>query len=99
MEVAQRRIQKRENGMRNTVTCMSDPRRGFGLEIGFIDHLQVVTVNDNNTIANFHTLQTTIAHPQSFQTSFSSRFPVTDFNNGDSSTAPTKSSLHRLPYN
>jgi hypothetical protein len=25
------------------VTCMSDYRRGFGLYIGFIDHLQVVT--------------------------------------------------------
>jgi hypothetical protein len=27
------------------------------------------------------------------------RFPVTDLNNGDSSTALTTSSLHRFPYN
>jgi hypothetical protein len=32
------------------VTCMSDPRRGFGLELGFIDHLQVVTTNNYNSI-------------------------------------------------
>jgi hypothetical protein len=35
----------------NIVTCMSDYRRGFGLDIGFIDYLQVVTANNYNTIA------------------------------------------------
>jgi hypothetical protein len=38
---------------------MSDSRRGVGLDIGFIDHLQVVTTNNHNIIANFHTLQIT----------------------------------------
>jgi hypothetical protein len=33
------------------VTCMSDYRRGFGLDIGFIDYLHVVTRNNYNTIA------------------------------------------------
>jgi carboxypeptidase C (cathepsin A) len=33
----------------NTVMCMSE--RGFGLDIGFIDHLQTVTTNNYNTIA------------------------------------------------
>jgi hypothetical protein len=34
----------------NTVTCWSDYRRGFGLLIGFIDHVQVVkTINYNTT--------------------------------------------------
>jgi hypothetical protein len=82
----------------NTLTCNSDYWRDFGLEVGFFDHLQVVTTNNYNTIANFHTLQITAAHAKSFQCAFTSRFPVTDLNNGDSSTVPTKSSLHRLPY-
>jgi hypothetical protein len=47
---------------------MSDSRRGFG----FIDHLQVVTTNNYNTIADFHTLQFTRAHAKSFQASVSS---------------------------
>jgi hypothetical protein len=42
--------------------CMSDYRRGFGLDIGFIDNLQVVTTNNCNTIADFHTLQITDTH-------------------------------------
>jgi hypothetical protein len=28
---------------------------GCGLDIGFIDHLQVATTNNYNTIADFHT--------------------------------------------
>jgi hypothetical protein len=43
----------------NILTCMSDCRRGFGLKVGFADYLQVVTTNNYNTIANFHTLQIT----------------------------------------
>jgi hypothetical protein len=35
----------------NIVTCLSDSRRGFVLDIGFIDYLQVVTTNNCNTIA------------------------------------------------
>jgi hypothetical protein len=50
----------------NTVKCMSDSRRGFGLEIAFYDHLQVVTTNNYNTIA----LQITIVQQaKSFQSS------------------------------
>jgi hypothetical protein len=30
---------------------LSDYRRGFGLDIGFIDHLQAVTTDNYNTIA------------------------------------------------
>jgi hypothetical protein len=43
-------------------TCYVWPFRGFGLEIGFIDHLQVVLTGNYNSIANFPTLQITIAH-------------------------------------
>jgi hypothetical protein len=34
---------------------------GFGLVIGFIDHLQVVTTNNYNTITDFHTFQITVS--------------------------------------
>jgi hypothetical protein len=51
---------------------LSDSRWGFGLDIGFIDHLHVVTTKNYNTIANFHTLQITTAHTKSFQSAVSS---------------------------
>jgi hypothetical protein len=37
-------------GTLNIVTCMSDSQQGFGLDIKFIDHLQVVTTNNYNTV-------------------------------------------------
>jgi hypothetical protein len=43
---------------------------GFGLVIGFIDHLQIITTSIYNTFTNFHTLQ--IAAAQSFQFAMSS---------------------------
>jgi hypothetical protein len=56
---------------------------GSGLVIAFIEHLhnsilQVI----NNAIADLHTLQ--ITHAKSSQSAFTSRFLVTDVNNGDS---------------
>jgi hypothetical protein len=81
------------------VTCINDSRRSFELVIRFIGHIQVVTRINCNTIANFHTLQITTAHPKTFQSSFTSRFLATDLNNGDFSTASINSSLHTLPYN
>jgi hypothetical protein len=77
---------------------MSDPRRGFWLQIGVTDHLQVVTTNNYNIIADLHTLQIAIGHAKYFQFALTSRFPATDLNNRGSSTAPTKSSFHILPY-
>jgi hypothetical protein len=43
---------------------MSDSRRGFGLDIGFIDHFntQLVITLNYSAIPNFHTLQITGAH-------------------------------------
>jgi hypothetical protein len=58
---------------------------GFRLEIGFIDHLQIITTSNYNTIANFHTLQFTAAHAKFFQSAVNSRFLVTDLNKGESS--------------
>jgi hypothetical protein len=46
------------------VTCMSDFWRGFGLQIGFIDHFNIRFVNTLNysAIAYFRDLQITTAH-------------------------------------
>jgi hypothetical protein len=66
---------------------MSDYWLGFGLEIGFIDRLQVVNTSNYNTISNFHTLQITTAHAKSFQPAVTSRFLVMDPNNADSSAS------------
>jgi hypothetical protein len=63
----------------NTVTCMRDYRRGFGLVIAFIDHLQVVIANNYNTIADFQTLQITRAHNLVFSV-YIRRFQVTGIN-------------------
>jgi hypothetical protein len=56
----------------NTVTCMSDSRRGFGLETGVIDHFNtriVITLN-YSVVADLHTLQITSAHAKSFKSAF-----------------------------
>jgi hypothetical protein len=49
------------------VTCCSESWQSSRFEMGFIDHLQVVTTNNYNNIGNFHTLQITTAHAKSFQ--------------------------------
>jgi hypothetical protein len=75
---------------------MSDYRRGFGLDIGFIDHLQVVTTNNYDIVADFHTLQITTAHAKSFPACsvFARLFLVTASNKGYSSASVLKSSLN-----
>jgi hypothetical protein len=71
----------------------SDSQRGFGLEMGFIYqfNIQLVTAFNHSTIADLHTL--------SFFSLLSLAFPGNGSYSGDSSTALTKSSVHRLPYN
>jgi hypothetical protein len=75
---------------------MSNSRRGFGLDIGSTDHLQVATTNNYNTIAYFHNLQITTAHAKPFPacSGFTRRFPVTASNNGYFSASVLKSSLN-----
>jgi ethanolamine utilization microcompartment shell protein EutS len=53
---------------------MSECRRGFGFEIGFIDHFstQLVTTLNYGAIADHHTLQITVADAESFQSAVSS---------------------------
>jgi hypothetical protein len=53
---------------------------GFGLVIGFIEHLQFVTTTNYSAIANSHIHQSTTAHTKSSQ-KFTSRFLVTDSDN------------------
>jgi hypothetical protein len=60
---------------------------------------RLLTTHNYSAIVDFRTLQITIAHIKSFQFAVTSRFLVTDLNNVDSSTAATKSSLHRLTFN
>jgi hypothetical protein len=45
---------------------------GFGLVIGFTEHLQIVTTSTYNAIANSYTLQITTAPTKSFQSAVSS---------------------------
>jgi hypothetical protein len=55
------------------VTIYSDCLRGFGLNIGFIDHFntkQVFTLK-YSVIVNFHILQITIAHRLLFSVCYS----------------------------
>jgi hypothetical protein len=88
-------------------------RRGFGLEIGFINHFNtgLVTTLNYDAIANFHTLYITRAPVKSFPacTVFTRSCLVTASNNGYSSASVLKSALscgslatasfpHRLPY-
>jgi hypothetical protein len=54
---------------------------GFGLVIGCIDHLQIVTTSNYSAIANSHNLQFTAAHTKYSQFVFTSRFLLTDPNN------------------
>jgi hypothetical protein len=85
---------------------------GFVLDIGFTGHFQTWSVStlNYNAIVNLHTLQITAAHAKAFHSVFTMRSLVKLLTVGFfsfcahfiarwSSTAPTKSSLHRLPYN
>jgi hypothetical protein len=71
------------------------------LEIGFIDHFntRLVTTLKYSAIADLHTSQIITAHAIFFSLLSLVVSLVTAYNIGGSSTTPTKSSLHRLPYN
>jgi hypothetical protein len=59
---------------------------GFGVKIGFSEMLQLVTIINNNAIANLHTLKITITQAESQAVIvFTSRCSVTVPNNRDSS--------------
>jgi hypothetical protein len=55
--------------------------KGFVLEVGFIDHLQLVTTSNYNALTNSCTRLLTTAHTKTSHFVFTSRFMVTDPNN------------------
>jgi hypothetical protein len=61
--------------------------------IQFIDHLEIVTTCNYNAIAILHNLQITTTQTKPSQSASTSRFPVTDLNNGDSSASEPTSLL------
>jgi hypothetical protein len=65
---------------------------GDGLVNGFVDHLytRLGTTSIYSAIAGLHTLHITRTHDKSSQSTFTSRFLVTDLNNGDSSASVIK---------
>jgi hypothetical protein len=54
---------------------------GFGLVIGFIDHLQIATTSKYNAVDNSCPRLLTTAHTKSSQFVFTSRFLLTNPNN------------------
>jgi hypothetical protein len=48
--------------------CYSDSQEGFGLDMGFIDHLQIVTTSNYDTLMELHTPNITVLQ-QSFLSS------------------------------
>jgi hypothetical protein len=60
---------------------------------GFTERIytQLVITSNYNAIANPHILETTRAHAKYFLPAITSRFLVTDLNNGDSSAFVLKS--------
>jgi hypothetical protein len=67
---------------------MCDYRRGLDLCV-FINRLYTRSgaTSTYNAIADLHILQITTAHAKSTQSAFTSRFLVTDLNNGDPSAS------------
>jgi hypothetical protein len=71
------------------VYYICDYRQVFGCVNGFIDHLytRLVSASNYNTIADLHILQISRAYAKSFPSVFTSRFLITDHNNGDLSAS------------
>jgi hypothetical protein len=78
------------------VTCMSDSRRGFGLDIAFIDHLHELEIKSDSPHSQIIT-----AHPKLLPAScvFTSRSLTTASNSGDSSSSFAEIHSERLVQN
>jgi hypothetical protein len=73
-----------------TVPYIGDYRRDFRSDIGFIDHLRVVTTNNYNSFTELHTLQFTSAHSIVFSVCYYT-FPGNGSNNVYSSASGSSS--------
>jgi hypothetical protein len=67
------------NMMDNIVTSLSDSRRGFRLDIGFIDPLRIVTTSNYNRLVQLHTSNNSGTTTHLKFSVFSNRFLATDF--------------------
>jgi hypothetical protein len=78
------------------VTCQSDSRHDFGLDIGFIEDFNTQLLINYGAIANFHTLQITGTQTKSFPacSAFISSCLVAASNNSHSSASGPKYSLN-----
>jgi hypothetical protein len=72
---------------------MSDYKRGSDWRLDLLTTYRSLTTSNYSAIANLHILQITTAHAKPSQSAFTSRFLVTDLNNGDSSASVLTSLL------
>jgi hypothetical protein len=81
-----------------SVPCMGDSRRGFGLDIGFTDHLctQLRVTHNYSAIVNLHSSQIPKAPAKSFPAccAFTEHFLVAATNSENSSASAPKPSLN-----
>jgi hypothetical protein len=80
-------------------SSVCDYRRGFGLEIGFIDHLYtgLGTTGNYTATANLHNLPITAAPAKLFQSAVLQPFPDNGFNSGDSSASFAQALSSQIP--
>jgi hypothetical protein len=71
----------------NIVANMSVTIDGVWIDNWIYRPLTVIITSNCNIIAKLHILHITTAHATPTQSAFTSRFPVTHLNNGDTSTS------------
>jgi hypothetical protein len=73
------------------MSCVLVTKMGFGLVIGFINHLQLVTTNNYYTVPDLHNLQSLHYNLLSLLSLvFTIRFLATDLNTGITTVSPSQ---------